>query len=285
MSYPEQVDQPAADAPITTIKPAPSWRMPDLAEVWRYRELLYFFVWRDVKVRYKQTAIGVLWVFIRPLLSVAIFAVVFGRLVKVPSDGLPYPVFVLAAMVPWTFFSVALSAGASSLVGNASLITKIYFPRLVIPISTVISALVDIAVSFLLVLAMMAWYGQVPPLSALVTVPAVFVLTFTVALGVSLWLGALNVRWRDVGNALPFLAQVWMYATPVVYPLSVVPAQWRWVAALNPMTGVVEAFRSALFRRPWEVTSLLFAVVFASFSIVGGLIYFRSSERTFADMV
>jgi lipopolysaccharide transport system permease protein len=285
MRYPESVDQPGVDAPITIIKPAPSWRMPDLAEVWRYRELLYFFVWRDVKVRYKQTAIGVLWVLIRPLLSVAVFAVVFGRLVKVPSDGLPYPVFVLAAMVPWTFFSVALSSGANSLVGNASLITKIYFPRLVIPISSVISALVDIAVSFVLVLALMAWYGQVPPLSALLTVPAVFLLTFTVALGVSLWLGALNVRWRDVGNALPFLAQVWMYATPIVYPLSVVPPQWRWVAALNPMTGVVEAFRSALFRRPWEGTSLLFAIGFATFSIVGGLIYFRSSERTFADMV
>ncbi len=259
--------------------------MIDLREVWRYRDLLYFFVWRDVKVRYKQTLAGVLWVLIRPILSVVIFTVVFGKLVKVPSDGLPYPVFVLAAMVPWTFFTSAIATGTNSLVGSADLLTKVYFPRVIIPIVSVLSALVDIAISFVLVIALMAWYGKAPPLSAVVTLPVLFLLTFAVALAGSLWLGALNVRWRDVGNAVPFLLQVWMYATPIVYPLSLVPAKWRWVVAINPMAGVIEAFRSALFGRPWEKTSLLFASATALVALLGGLLYFRNAERTFADTV
>lgn len=259
--------------------------MIDLGEVWRYRELLYFFIWRDVKVRYKQTAVGVMWVLIRPILSVAIFTVVFGKLVKVPSDGLPYPVFVLAAMMPWTFFSTAIATGTSSLVGSANLITKVYFPRVTIPIASVLSALFDVVITFVLVLALMAWYGKVPPLSAVVTVPALFLLTFVIALAASLWLGALNVTWRDVGNAVPFLLQIWMYATPIVYPLSLVPEKWRWAVAINPMAGVIEAFRSALLGRPWDPASLVSASVLGVIALFGGLLYFRHSERTFADTV
>ncbi len=270
---------------ITVIQPSTGWRALDLPEIWRYRGLLFFLVWRDVKVRYKQTVVGVLWVLLRPLLSVLIFTVVFGKLAKIPSDGLPYPVFVLAAMVPWTFFSTALTAGTNSLVGSAHLITKVYFPRLVIPISSVLSALVDIGVSFVLVLGLMGWYGKVPPASALITIPALFVLTFVIALGIGLWLGALNVQYRDVGNAVPFLVQIWMYATPIVYPLSLVPERWRWAAALNPVAGVAEGFRSALFGRPWDVASLALATAVGIGSLVTGVFYFRRTERTFADMV
>jgi lipopolysaccharide transport system permease protein len=285
LRYPEPVEGSRRDASILVIEPSRPWRMVDLAEFWRYRVLLYFFVWRDVKVRYKQTAVGVLWVLIRPLLSVLVFTVVFGKLVKVPSDGLPYPIFVLAAMVPWTFFSTAVSTGTNSLVSSAPLITKVYFPRLTVPVSAVLSALFDVAISFILILALMAWYGKTPPLTSLLSIPLLFVLTFIVSLGVSLWLGALNVKWRDVGNAVPFLVQVWMYATPIVYPLSLVPAKWRWVAAINPMTGVTEGFRSALFGRPWDVGSLVFATAVGLVSVASGLVYFRWSERTFADTV
>jgi len=275
----------SADAPVLILKPSPGLGMTDVRELWRYRDLLYFLVWRDVKVRYKQTVVGVLWVLIRPVLSVAIFTVVFGQLVKVPSDGLPYPVFVLAAMVPWTFFSTAMTTATASLVGNANLITKVYFPRVVIPVAAVISALFDIAISFSLILGLMGWYGRVPPISAVLTVPALFLLTFFVALGISLWLGALNVTWRDVGNVIPFLVQVWMYATPIVYPLSLVPPKWRWIVSINPMTGVTEGFRSALFGRPWDIPSLAFSMAAAALTILTGLVYFRSAERTFADTV
>ncbi len=270
---------------LLTIEPSSGWRALNLAEVWRYRELLYFLVWRDVKVRYKQTILGVLWVVLRPLLTVTIFSVVFGRLARIPSDELPYPVFVLAAMVPWTFFSGALSAGTTSLVGSSHLITKVFFPRVIIPLASVLSTLVEVGINSVLVLALMAWYGGLPPASALVTVPALFLVTLVISLGTGLWLGALNVTYRDVGNAVPFLVQVWMYATPVVYPLSLVPERWRWVASLNPMAGVTEGFRSALFGRPWDFQSLNVAIGFGVVMLTSGLFYFRRAERTFADTV
>lgn len=271
--------------PELVIQPSSRWRALNLREVWAYRELLYFFVWRDIKVRYKQTFLGIAWVLIRPILSVAIFSVVFGRLARIPSDDLPYPMFVLAGTIPWSFFAGALSAGSYSLVSNAHMITKVYFPRLVIPLATIVASLVDVAISFLLILGLMAWYGRIPPLSALWAIPLLFLLTVTAALGTSLWLGALNVMYRDVGNAIPFLLQIWMYATPIVYPLSLIPAEWRWVAAVNPMVGIVEGFRSALFRRPWDFPSLALSIAFAVLLLITGLFYFRASERSFADSV
>ena len=261
------------------------WRALNLREVWEYRELLYFFVWRDVKVRYKQTFLGIAWVLIRPILSVAVFSIIFGKLARLPSDELPYPLFVLAGTIPWTYFSGALSAGSSSIVANSHMITKVYFPRLVIPLASIMACLVDVAISFLLILGMMAWYGITPPLSAIWVLPLLFLLTAVVSLGTSLWLGALNVTYRDVGNAVPFLLQIWMYATPIVYPLSLIPAKWQWVASINPLVGIVDGFRSALFRRPWNFESLALSVAFGIVLLVSGLFFFRASERDFADSV
>lgn len=271
-------------APIV-LEPSRGWRALDLSELWRYRELLFFFVWRDIKVRYKQTLLGVIWVLARPILSVVIFTVIFGKLAKIPSDGLPYPIFVLAAMIPWNFFAGALAAGSNSVQSNAHLITKVYFPRVVIPMASVLSGFVDIAITFVLVLVLMAWYGRMPPPSIIIAVPILFLITVIVALGMSLWLGALNVAYRDIGNIMPFILQIWMYATPVVYPLSLVPAKWRWVAALNPMTGVVEAFRGALFGRPWAGLPLLLTCALGIVLLITGLFYFRRVESTFADTV
>jgi len=274
----------SASEPLV-LKPASGWQALNLRDVWRYRELLLFFVWRDIKVRYKQTVLGVMWVLIRPVLSVLMFSVVFGRLAKLPSEGIPYPLFVLAAMIPWNFFAGAVGAASMSLVGNSQLITKVYFPRLVIPIATVLTNLFDMAVSFLLLGALMAWYGFVPGAAAIITVPAIFLLTALIALAISLWLGALNVTYRDVGNTIPFLLQIWMYATPVVYALTLIPVRWRWLASLNPMTGIVEACRSFLLGTPLDGRSLLVSVVLGSFTLFGGLFYFRRAERTFADTV
>lgn len=261
------------------------WRSLQLGEVWHYRELLYFLVWRDLKLRFKQTVLGAAWVVLRPVLTMVMFTAVFGKLAKIPSDGLPYPVFVFAAMLPWNFFASSLQSGATSLVANAQLITKVYFPRLVIPLGTILSGFVDIGISLVLLLGLMAFYGQVPPASALVTVPLLFALIIVVSLGISLWLGALNVKYRDVGNAIPFFVQIWMYATPVVYPLSLVPERYRWIVSLNPMTGVVEGFRSALLGRPFPLLSVGLASLLGSVLLVSGLFFFRSSERTFADTV
>jgi lipopolysaccharide transport system permease protein len=222
---------------------------------------------------------------IRPLLSVLIYSAVFGRLAKMPSEGLPYPVFVFAAMLPWSYFATSLGAGTQSLAGNANLISKVYFPRLAIPLSTTIAALVDVAISLVALLVMMGAYGKVPPASATLALPLLFLLVAVISLGCSLWLGALNVKYRDVGNAVPFLIQIGMYATPVVYPLSLVPERYRALVALNPLTGVVEGFRAALFGNPWPVWPLLMAVSIGAILLVSGLYFFRSSERSFADTV
>ena len=261
------------------------WRALNLREVWAYRELLYFFVWRDIKVRYKQTFLGITWVLIRPILTVAVFSIIFGKLARIPSEELPYPLFVLAGTIPWTYFSGALSAGSSSLVANAHMITKVYFPRLVIPLASIMACLVDAAISFVLILGLMSWYGRTPRFSAIWVIPLLFLLTAVVSLGASLWLGSLNVTYRDVGNAVPFLLQIWMYATPIVYPLSLIPAEWRWVASINPMVGIVDGFRSALFHRPWNFESLSLSVAFGIVLLISGLFFFRASERDFADSV
>jgi lipopolysaccharide transport system permease protein len=271
--------------PIIHIRPSHGWVIPELRDLWEYRELLYFLVWRDVKVRYKQTALGVAWVVLQPLATTLMFTVIFGNLAKIPSENMPYAVFSLAGLVPWNFFAGALSRGGVSLVGSAHLISKVYFPRLVIPVASVLGGLVDLAIVFALLLGLMLFFGIVPT-AAIVTLPLFLLLALATALGVSLWLAALNVQYRDVGYLIPFLAQFWMYATPVVYPASMIPEQWRILYGLNPMTGVVEGFRWALFGTG-QAPGLMLAVSVLTVSVllVSGAFFFQRMEETFADVV
>jgi len=256
-----------------------------LREVWEYRELLYFLVWRDLKVRYKQTALGVAWVVLQPLVATLIFTVVFGNLARMPSGDLPYPLFAFAALLPWQYFAGALNRSGTSLVNSAHLITKIYFPRLIIPLAGVINGLVDFGVSFLVLLALMLYYGVVPGV-AIVTLPLFLLMAIATALGVSLWLSALGVQYRDVNQLLPFLVQVWMYATPVVYPATLFPERWRPLLGLNPMAGVVEGFRWALTNRGEPPGPLLWvSVAIVLVLLTSGAFFFRNTERTFADVV
>lgn len=274
-----------AEFPELVIRPSSGWKAVDLTEVWRYRELLGFLVWRDVKSRYKQTALGAAWAIIQPLAGMVIFTLFFGRVAKIPSNGIPYSLFAYAALLPWTYFANAVSNGTGSLVGNANLITRVYFPRLIIPGAAVVGGLVDSAIALLVLAPLMAWHGFVPPFSAVVAVPLLYLLTAALALGVSLWLTALNVRFRDVRNAVPFLLQLWMFATPVVYPLSLVPERYRWLAALNPVAGIVEGFRSALFSRAFDATAIAMSAAIAAILVASGAFFFRRVERTFADVV
>jgi lipopolysaccharide transport system permease protein len=271
--------------PTVVVQPSRSLLSLGLREVWRYRELLYFLVWRDIKIRYKQTLIGAMWAVFQPLLTILIFTIVFGYFVNVPSDGLPYPIFVFAALLPWTYFSEATSRSSGSLVGDANLLRKVYFPRLIIPLASVATPMVDFGLAFGLFIGMLLWYGMTPTTDAFL-VPVFIFLAMMTALSVSLWLAALNVRYRDIRHTVPFLIQFWMYASPIVYPASVVPEKWRVVFALNPMTGVIEGFRWALLGSQ----SPDFSVMIASATVVllllfGGLVFFRRMERTFADVV
>jgi lipopolysaccharide transport system permease protein len=271
--------------PIISVEPNRALLNLGLGEVWQHRELLYFLAWREIKVRYKQTLIGAAWVVFQPLLTILIFTIVFGNFVKVPSDGLPYPIFAFAGLLPWTYFSEAITRSSGSLVGDSNLIRKVYFPRLIIPLASVATPVIDFVLSFAVFLGMMAWYGVTPTIGALF-VPLFVVLAVVTALTVGLWLSALNVRYRDVRHTVPFLMQFWMYASPVVYPVSVVPEKWRLIFALNPMTGVIEGFRWGLLGKE----SPDFSVMIASALVVlillfGGLVFFRQMERTFADVV
>lgn len=278
-------ERPADAARVTVIAPVRGAAAHGLRELAEYRELLYFLVWRDLKVRYKQTALGVAWAVIQPFTTMVVFSVVFGALAKVPSDGVPYPVFSFAALVPWGFFATGLTTAANSLVGSATLIRKVYFPRLVIPVATVLAGVVDLGIALAMLLAMMGWYGIVPT-AAIVWLPALVLLALVTALGTGCWLSALNVRYRDVKYAVPFLVQLWMYATPVAYPSTLLPAGWRALYALNPMVGVVEGFRWALLgtdTRPGPV--LLVSATSALLLLASGVRYFRRMERTFADLV
>jgi lipopolysaccharide transport system permease protein len=256
-----------------------------LREVWAYRELLYFFVWRDVKIRYKQTAIGILWVVLQPVLNMLVFTLFFGRLAKLPSDGLPYPVFYFAALVPWTYFSYALAMATNVVVDNQRLITKVYFPRLILPISATLSGLVDFAIGFVVLALFTFVYGIRPTLAAL-WLPVLLLLAVFTALGVGLWLSALNALYRDVRYVIPFVIQFWMFASPVAYPSSLVPARWRWLYGLNPMAGVIDGFRWAITGRGQSpgllllVSSAVVALVF-----LGGLFFFNRMEGTVADRV
>jgi lipopolysaccharide transport system permease protein len=279
-------EEPAAANPVPTlvIEPSRGWMSLQLGRVWAYRELLGFLVWRDVKVRYKQTALGVAWIVLQPLLSTFIFSILFGRLLDVPTGGIPYPVFALAGLVPWQYFAGSLNRTSTSLVGSANLITKVYFPRLIIPLTGVFSGLVDFGIGMILLLVMMAVY-RIKPTPAIVLLPVFLLLAMTTALGFGLWFSALNVRYRDVNYLVPFLVQIWFYLTPVAYSSMLIPEQYRWLLGLNPMTGVVEGFRWALLGQAPPSGLFLFSVVIALVVLVTGLYFFRRTERTFADIV
>jgi lipopolysaccharide transport system permease protein len=270
---------------IRIIQPSRNWAALNLAELWEYRELVYLMVWRELKVRYKQTMLGVAWAIVQPFFTMIVFSVIFGRLAGLPSDGLPYPVFSFAALLPWQLFSLALNESSNSVVTNQRLLTKIYFPRLLLPISAVAVALSDFGISFVFLLGMMAYYGVVPSV-AIVTIPLWTMLAIVSALGIGLWLAALNVRYRDIRYTLPFLTQIWLYATPIAYSSSLIPERWRPLYALNPMVGVVEGFRWALLGSGSLPGTMLMVSTGAVLAIlVSGLIYFRTTERTFADVV
>ncbi|MEJ7811906.1 MAG: ABC transporter permease [Gemmatimonadaceae bacterium] len=270
---------------VTVIRPSTGWVSLRLRELWEYRELIYFLIWRDIKVRYKQTALGATWAVIQPFLTMVVFSLFFGRLARIPSDGVPYPIFSFTALVPWTFFAYGLAQSSNSVVSSQSLITKVYFPRLAIPIATVLSGVVDFGIAFAVLVVMMLAYGVVPTANALV-IPLLLLLALVTSLGVGLWLSALNVQYRDVRYLLPFLTQFWLFATPIAYPSSLLSEPWRTVYALNPMVGVVEGFRWALLGTetapgPMVAVSALAAVAL----LVGGAFYFRRMEKTFADVM
>jgi lipopolysaccharide transport system permease protein len=271
--------------PVFRIQPSTGWVSLKLRELWEYRELLYFLTWRDIKVRYKQTALGVLWALIQPLFTMLVFFFSFSKLAKIPSDGLPYPLFCYAALVPWSFFANGLTQSANSLVGSANLITKVYFPRLSIPLATVLSGVVDFLLAFGLLVVMMACYG-VAPSYRVAFFPLFLLLALVTSLGVGLWLSALNVEYRDVRYVVPFITQFWLLATPIAYPSSLLPEPWRTVYGINPMTGVVEGFRWALLgtqQSPGPMLAVSSAA--AVLLLVGGAFYFRRMEKTFADIV
>jgi lipopolysaccharide transport system permease protein len=269
--------------PVVTIAPSRGWVPLHLRSLWEYRELLYFLVWRDIKVRYKQTALGAAWAIIQPVFTMVVFAVFFGRLAKMPSDGIPYPIFAYAALVPWTFFAHALSQASTSVVASANLITKVYFPRLVIPLASVLSGVLDFLLAFGVLIGLMLYYGI--GLSArLLLFPFFLLLAMAAALAVALWLSALNVEYRDVRYAVPFLTQFWLFATPVAYPSSLLSEPWRTIYGLNPMAGVVEGFRWALVGvNPGPGPMVIASTVACLILLVGGAYYFRRMERTFAD--
>jgi lipopolysaccharide transport system permease protein len=270
---------------ITIINPSKGWVSLKLQELWEYRELLYFLVWRDVKVRYKQTLLGAAWAIIQPFFTMVVFSLFFGKLAKMPSDGIPYPLFSFAALVPWAFFANGLSQASNSLVGSAHLITKVYFPRLVVPISSVISGILDFALAFIVLLGMTLYYGIIPTFN-IIWLPFLLLLAFVTALGVGMWFSALNVQFRDVRYILPFLTQFWMFATPIVYPSSLLPEPWRTVYGLNPMVGVVEGFRWALLGTQTAPGPIIIVSSLASIVIlIGGAFYFKRMEKTFADLV
>jgi len=275
----------SADVPVIRIAAAGGWPSLKLREVWAYRELIYFLIWRDIKVRYKQTVLGGSWAIIQPLFTMLIFSFFFGRLAKVPSDGIPYPLFAFSALVPWSLFSHGLNQAANSLVSNTSLIKKVYFPRLVIPVAKVLSALVDFGLAFIVLLGMTLYYGVHPTMKVL-WLPFFLLLAMVTALGVAFWLSATNVHVRDVEHALPFLTQIWLFATPIAYPSSLLSEPWRTVYGINPMVGVVEGFRWALLGAKTApgpilaVSSLVAAAI-----LVSGAFWFRRLEKTFADVL
>jgi lipopolysaccharide transport system permease protein len=270
--------------PLLTIESAHGWASLDLRDLWAHRDLFYFLIWRDVKVRYKQTALGVAWAVLQPLLTMVVFTVIFGRLAGVPSDGEPYPIFVYAGLLPWNFFNQAVTTSSNSLIGNAALITKVYFPRLVIPGAAVGAGLVDFAIAAVILFVMAFHYGIAFGASILMLIPLAL-LTTLFAVGVGMWMSALNVKYRDVRYALPFLLQIWMYVTPIIYPVTFIPQRWHWLILLNPLSGIIQGFRSAIFGRPFDWTGIVVSTVVTLSIVVYAAFAFRRMEREFADII
>jgi len=271
--------------PFIRIESSKGWVSLKLKELWEYKELLYFLIWRDIKVRYKQTVLGAAWAIIQPFFTMVVFSLFFGKLAKMPSDGIPYPIFAYAALVPWTFFANGLGKASNSLVGSANLIKKIYFPRLCLPVSSVLSGIVDFVLAFIVLIVMMFYFGIVPTIN-IVWLPLLLMLAFVASLGVSLWLSAMNVQFRDVQYIIPFLTQFWLFATPIAYPSSLLSEPWRTVYAINPMVGVVEGFRWALLGADTAPGPMIIVSSLAALSLlVSGAFYFRRLEKTFADVV
>lgn len=278
---------------VLYLKPSSGWATINLLELWRYRELIYFMIWRDLKVRYKQTVLGAAWAIIQPFFTMVVFTIFFGRLAKVPSDNVPYPIFSYTALLPWGMFTKALSDAGRSMISHRSMITKVYFPRLIIPMSSVLSGVVDFAIAFVVLIGMMIYYNYVPGgeyhisiTNAVWLLPLFLILALITALGVGLWLSALNVIYRDINYIIPFLTQFWLFITPIAYPSSLIPEKWRLIYALNPMTGVVEGFRWALLGTETAPGPMLaVSTTIALIVLITGLFYFRRMERTFADKV
>ncbi len=272
-------------APVVELRPDRGWLDLDLGAVWRYRELFIVLMMRDIQVLYKQALLGAGWAILQPVFAVVIFTIVFGYFANMPSNGIPYPVFAFAGVLPWTYFAEAVRRSGTGLVTDAELVRKVYFPRLVMPLANVVSPLLDFAIAFVVLLILMAFYGMAPSLKMLVVVPLMMVAAL-LALSIGLWLGPINVRFRDIKHTLPFMLQIWMYASPIVYPLSMVPEQWQGLYALNPMVGVIEGFRWAVFDQGApNFGALAISGVMIALLMVGGLIFFRRAERTFADVI
>lgn len=276
--------QQLPDAPLVTIKPSRSWVALDLRGLWNYRELLYFLTWRDVKVRYKQTLLGVAWAILQPLATMLIFTLFFGQLAGIPSDGIPYPIFAYAGLLPWTFFSNALTNSGNSLVASSSLITKVYFPRMIIPAAAVAAGLVDFLIAFGLLIGLMIYY-KVAVSWAMLMIPVLTVLLAVLALGVGMWMSALNVKYRDIRYALPFVIQLLMFASPLIYPVSMLPPKLRLALTLNPLTGIIEGYRAAVFGRAFDWKAIAVSTVVTLCLLVFSAYFFRKTEKNFADIV
>lgn len=272
------------DEPLVVIQPNKAWSAVELRDLWAFRELLYFLTWRDVKVRYKQTGLGIAWAILQPVLTMLIFTIFFGRLAGVPSDNIPYPIFAYAGLLPWTFFANAISNSGNSLVGSANLITKVYFPRIIIPGAAVAAGLVDFAIALVILIVLMVFYGIGLTWNILMF-PVAVGLTTLLALGVGMWLSALNVKYRDIKFALPFLIQLWMFVSPVIYPSSFLPEKFRWLLSLNPLTGIIETYRSSLFGRPFNWTALAISAAVTLAALIYSSYTFRRMEKSFADIV
>jgi lipopolysaccharide transport system permease protein len=277
-------DEASPVAPLVVIEPSKSWSALNLRELWSYRELLYFLIWRDVKVRYKQTALGAAWAILQPLFMMGVFSLFFGRVGSISTGQIPYPLFAFVGLVPWTFFANAVTASSNSLVNSAHLISKVYFPRLLVPIGAVAAGLVDFALAFLTLVGLLAYY-RVSPTKNILMLPVLFALMTVFATGVGIWLSSLNVKYRDVRFVLPFLIQLWLFASSVILPSSAVPARWRWVLTFNPMSGVVEGFRSALLDVPFDWYAIWFSIAAALALLVYSVYSFRRMEKDFADVI
>ena len=285
MSAASDVVSVSKHIPVRTIRPAKGWIRINFRELWEQRELLYFFTWRDLKVRYKQTVLGVAWAVVQPVFLMVVFSVFFGGLAQIQTNGVPYPIFSYSALLPWTLFATSLLTGGTSITTNAAVITKVYFPRIFLPLSVVLDALGDFAIASVVLIVLMFYYGMIPTL-AIVLLPLFVLLAVVTSSGLALWFSALDARFRDIHYTIPFLTQLWLFATPVIYPASQIPANFQWIAALNPMYGVVEGFRWALLGQSFAFGPLSWISVLASVVIfIGGLFYFQRTERRLADVV